>query len=171
MPKGIIYLETRPVSPDREAEYHKWYNDTHLAEICSVDGIISARRFAPTDGEGPFIAIYELDCDDLDAVVARLGELGASGKMRRWSPQHGPSRSQGVPRDRSRTYDPANPDAPAAAEIQRRIYALMVLMKAADDRLSKGIGTGEFMCVYWPSRGQEAIAAAMGVTLRTTTSW
>jgi acetoin:2,6-dichlorophenolindophenol oxidoreductase subunit alpha len=49
---------------------------------------------------------------------------------------------------------------------QRRIYALMVLMKAADDRLSKGIGTGEFMCVYWPSRGQEAIAAAMGVALR-----
>jgi acetoin:2,6-dichlorophenolindophenol oxidoreductase subunit alpha len=52
------------------------------------------------------------------------------------------------------------------ADIQRRIYALMVLMKAADDRLSKGISTGEFMCVYWPSRGQEAIAAAMGVTLR-----
>jgi TPP-dependent pyruvate/acetoin dehydrogenase alpha subunit len=51
-------------------------------------------------------------------------------------------------------------------DVQRRIYALMVLMKAADDRLSKGIGTGEFMCVYWPSRGQEAVAAAMGVTLR-----
>ncbi|WP_113964906.1 thiamine pyrophosphate-dependent dehydrogenase E1 component subunit alpha [Mycobacterium shimoidei] len=42
----------------------------------------------------------------------------------------------------------------------------MVLMKAADDRLSKGISTGELMCVYWPSRGQEAIAAAMGVCLR-----
>jgi pyruvate dehydrogenase E1 component alpha subunit len=52
------------------------------------------------------------------------------------------------------------------ADVQKRIYALMVLMKAADDRLSKGIGTGEFMCVYWPSRGQEAIAAAMGVSLR-----
>ena len=51
-------------------------------------------------------------------------------------------------------------------DVQRDIYALMVLMKAADDRLSKGIGTGEFMCVYWPSRGQEAIAAAMGVSLR-----
>ncbi|MBV9515482.1 MAG: thiamine pyrophosphate-dependent dehydrogenase E1 component subunit alpha [Mycobacteriaceae bacterium] len=51
-------------------------------------------------------------------------------------------------------------------EVQRRIYELMVLMKAADDRLSKGIATGEFMCVYWPSRGQEAIAAAMGVSLR-----
>jgi acetoin:2,6-dichlorophenolindophenol oxidoreductase subunit alpha len=53
-----------------------------------------------------------------------------------------------------------------SAEVQRRLYALMVLMKTADDRLSKGIGTGEFMCVYWPSRGQEAIAAAMGVSLR-----
>jgi acetoin:2,6-dichlorophenolindophenol oxidoreductase subunit alpha len=52
------------------------------------------------------------------------------------------------------------------AEVQRRIYALMVLMKVADDRLSKGIATGEFVCVYWPSRGQEAIAAAMGVSLR-----
>jgi TPP-dependent pyruvate/acetoin dehydrogenase alpha subunit len=54
----------------------------------------------------------------------------------------------------------------SAADIERRLYELMVLMKAADDRLSKGIGTGEFMCVYWPSRGQEAIAAAMGVALR-----
>ena len=52
------------------------------------------------------------------------------------------------------------------AEVRRRMYALMVLTKAADDRLSKGIGTGEFMCVYWPSRGQEAIGAAMGVSLR-----
>ncbi|KKC04177.1 thiamine pyrophosphate-dependent dehydrogenase E1 component subunit alpha [Mycobacterium nebraskense] len=57
-------------------------------------------------------------------------------------------------------------DGHSATGVERRLYELMVLMKAADDRLSKGIGTGEFMCVYWPSRGQEAIAAAMGVALR-----
>ncbi len=57
-------------------------------------------------------------------------------------------------------------DGQAAADVERHLYELMILMKAADDRLSKGIGTGEFMCVYWPSRGQEAIAAAMGVALR-----
>jgi TPP-dependent pyruvate/acetoin dehydrogenase alpha subunit len=56
--------------------------------------------------------------------------------------------------------------AEVSAEVHKHLYALMVLMKAADDRLSKGISTGEFMCVYWPSRGQEAIAAAMGVALR-----
>jgi hypothetical protein len=81
MPRGIMYVETMPVSPDREADYHEWYNDTHLAEILSVEGIVSARRFAPTDGNGPFVAIYELDCDDLDAAVGRLAELGASGQM------------------------------------------------------------------------------------------
>ncbi len=51
-------------------------------------------------------------------------------------------------------------------KVQRRLYELMVLMKAADDRLSKGISSGEMMCVYWPSRGQEAIAAGIGVSLR-----
>jgi hypothetical protein len=76
-----MYVETMPVSSDKEAEYHKWYNETHLAQITSVEGIVSARRFAPTDGTGPYIAIYELDCDDLDAAVQRLGELGASGTM------------------------------------------------------------------------------------------
>ena len=161
MPKGIIYVETMPASPDKEAEYHKWYNETHLEQILSVDGIVSARRFAPTDGNGPFIAIYELDCDDLDAAAKQMGGLGAAASDRPREHRHGPQAdSTRVPRDRvARTV--THP-----ADVQRRIYALMVLMKAADDRLSKGIGTGEFMCVYWPSRGQEAIAAAMGVTLR-----
>ena len=64
------------------------------------------------------------------------------------------------------TYPADPPMLLASGEVQRRMYALMVLMKAADDRLSKGIGTGELMCVSWPPRGQEAIAAAMGVSLR-----
>jgi hypothetical protein len=76
-----MYVETMPASADAEAAYHKWYNETHLAQILSVEGIVAARRFAPTDGVGPFIAIYELDCDDLDAAVEQLGALGASGKL------------------------------------------------------------------------------------------
>src|ERR1019366_2963618 len=57
-------------------------------------------------------------------------------------------------------------EAAPTADVQRRLYELMMLMKAADDRLSKGIASGELQCVYWPSRGQEAIAAAVGVCLR-----
>jgi hypothetical protein len=76
-----MYLESMPVSGDKEAEYHKWYNEIHLAELTKIEGVVSARRFAPTNGEGPFIAIYELDCDDLDAVVQRMGEFAATGQM------------------------------------------------------------------------------------------
>ena len=54
----------------------------------------------------------------------------------------------------------------SSPSVDRRLYELMALMKAADDRLAKGIATGELQCVYWPSRGQEAIAASVGVALR-----
>ena len=81
MAKGIVYVESMPVSSDREADYHNWYNDTHLAEIVAVEGFVSARRFAPVDGNGPFIAIYELDSDDVPGAMKRLGALGKSGKM------------------------------------------------------------------------------------------
>ncbi|MDT5066907.1 MAG: hypothetical protein QOK02_3062 [Mycobacterium sp.] len=81
MPRGIMYVETMPVSPDSEAEYHEWYDGTHLAEITAVEGIVAARRFAPADGNGPFIAIYELDCDDLEGAVQRLSDLAAAGQM------------------------------------------------------------------------------------------
>lgn len=56
--------------------------------------------------------------------------------------------------------------AEPSPEAQRRLYELMMLMKAADDRLSRGIRSGELQCVYWPPRGQEAIAASFGVCLR-----
>jgi len=53
-----------------------------------------------------------------------------------------------------------------SAEQQRRMYELMTIMKLTDDRLAKGISSGEFLAIYWPHRGQEAIAAALGVVLR-----
>lgn len=54
---------------------------------------------------------------------------------------------------------------PTAAQ-QRRMFELMSLMKATDDRIFKGVSTGEFIANYFPFRGQEAIPAALGVVLR-----
>jgi acetoin:2,6-dichlorophenolindophenol oxidoreductase subunit alpha len=56
----------------------------------------------------------------------------------------------------------AGPEAAA----QRRMYELMVLIRACDDRVRRGLSGGEFACTYWPATGQEAIAAAMGTVLR-----
>ena len=63
----------------------------------------------------------------------------------------------------------ATPDMPTPSEDeQRRMYELMLVMQAADDRMVKGISSGEFLTYYYSHRGQEAIPAAMGVVLRKT---
>jgi len=47
------------------------------------------------------------------------------------------------------------------------MFEVMTLIKTCDERLRKGLGTGEFMTVFWPPRGQEAIAAGLATCLRT----
>ncbi|ORW96591.1 hypothetical protein AWB92_06515 [Mycobacterium sp. IEC1808] len=85
MAKGIMYVESRPSSPDREQEYNTWYDEVHLPELLALDGIVSARRFRPVDGNGPYVAIYEIEGDDLQAVldnmIANAGQLHMSDAL------------------------------------------------------------------------------------------
>ncbi|MEV0111380.1 hypothetical protein ACWCPQ_20690 [Nocardia sp. NPDC001965] len=81
MPKGILYVESRPSSAAEVEEYHRWYTETHIGEMLGVDGIVSARRLEPIAGDGSFIALYEIEADDLAAVQARMGERARSGEM------------------------------------------------------------------------------------------
>jgi pyruvate dehydrogenase E1 component alpha subunit len=53
-----------------------------------------------------------------------------------------------------------------SADIARQLWRRMTLAQAIDDRLRRGIASGEFAAVIWPSRGQEAIAAGVGTALR-----
>ncbi len=72
MAKGILLVETRPASPDQAEAYHKWYNETHISQILAVEGFVSARRLESQDDEGTFIAIYEIEADDLETARANL---------------------------------------------------------------------------------------------------
>jgi hypothetical protein len=72
MAKGIIYVETHPSSPDREQEYNTWYDEVHLPELVALDGIVSARRLRPVDGDGPYVALYEVEGDNLQAIVDNM---------------------------------------------------------------------------------------------------
>jgi hypothetical protein len=72
MAKGIIHVETRPSAPDREEEYNTWYDEVHLPELVALDGIVSARRLRPVDGDGPYLALYEIEGDDLQAVLDNM---------------------------------------------------------------------------------------------------
>jgi len=57
-------------------------------------------------------------------------------------------------------------DTEPSVDVLRTMFEVMTLVKTCDERLRKGIATGEFMTVFWPPRGQEAIAAGIAVCLR-----
>jgi hypothetical protein len=80
MARGIMYVETFPSSPEATAEYHRWYETTHMPELLGIEGIVAARRYVPVDTpEGPFVAVYEIEADDLADIRRRLDEAQRSG--------------------------------------------------------------------------------------------
>ena len=73
MPKGVLYVESRPSSPDREQDYNTWYDEVHLGELLALDGFVSARRLSPVVAdEGPYVAFYEIEGDDLQAIMDNM---------------------------------------------------------------------------------------------------
>ena len=84
MPKAIMFVQSRPSSAEREDEYNDWYTGTHIPQVCAVPGIIGARRYKVHDatGAGPaYLAIYELEADDLAEPMRELRARSASGQM------------------------------------------------------------------------------------------
>ena len=85
MAKGIILVESRPSSPERDREYNTWYDDIHLPQLVALDGFVAARRLRPVNGEGPYVAIYEIEGDDLQAIldnmIANAGQLTMSDAL------------------------------------------------------------------------------------------
>lgn len=91
MAKAVLLVLSEPTDPSRQAEYDDWYDNTHLAEVTAVPGIISARRFTRSDtqmtpgaslGAERNLAIYEIEADDLELVGKELGARGGDGRFR-----------------------------------------------------------------------------------------
>jgi hypothetical protein len=88
MPKAIMFVQTSPADPTREAEYNDWYDNIHCAEVCDIPGIVSAKRFKLSDanqglpeGTHGYAAIYEVEADDLVEVSKELGRRAGDGRM------------------------------------------------------------------------------------------
>ena len=84
MPKGIMVVQSRPSDPARENEYNEWYGKTHLPDIRAVPGFVGARRYRLRDGEGAkhtYLAIYEIEAEDLTAPVQELRARSRSGEI------------------------------------------------------------------------------------------
>lgn len=72
---------------DREEEFNDWYENMHLPDLLTVEGIVAAQRFRlPDDGPAMvtptgttavarYLALYELDTEDVAAVRAAVRAL------------------------------------------------------------------------------------------------
>jgi hypothetical protein len=83
MAKGILMVQGAPAA-GRDQEFNDWYNDIHLVDIMKIAGFTAARRFKRIDAESdnPYLAIYEVEADDLHAAYAAIGAGVANGEVR-----------------------------------------------------------------------------------------
>ena len=86
MPRYISIVFTKPSSSAREAEFNDWYTNQHVPDVLEVPGIVSCQRFRMLEStRSPFAyryaAVYELDTDDVPAVMAEVGRRARTDRM------------------------------------------------------------------------------------------
>jgi len=79
----VVY--SRP-APNREDEYNDWYQNVHLGELVALPGFRSAQRFrfarSLVEGDAyPYMSIYEIETDDIDAVLNKLRGTAECGAL------------------------------------------------------------------------------------------
>jgi hypothetical protein len=83
MPKGLLVVYSAPSAPQRDSEYNDWYTGTHLPDMLSLAGFTSARRYKNLEADDqPYLAMYEVEADDLKAARDLLMPAVMSGQVR-----------------------------------------------------------------------------------------
>lgn len=72
----------------RDDEFNDWYDNRHLEDVLAVPGVVSAQRFAlsPEQRMTPpfpfqYLALYDIETDDLKAVVEALRQRAGTEVM------------------------------------------------------------------------------------------
>jgi hypothetical protein len=83
--QNYVYVVYTSPTPGQEAEYHRWYNDQHLADVLKIPGFVAAQRFEvhQPDANAPkkFLALYEVATGDPEATLAALLEAAGTAEM------------------------------------------------------------------------------------------
>ena len=89
----ILLVGTECKDPSAEAEFNRWYSETHMPEVLQQAGILSGTRFdilRPLEGWTKYLAVY--DCEDESAVenLRRQVEKDMKGEARIFTPGPAP---------------------------------------------------------------------------------
>jgi hypothetical protein len=85
MPRYKMIVMSRPTE-GREDEYNDWYQNVHLRELVALPGFQAAQRYriaaSLVEGEAhPYLAVYELETDDIDATLQGLRDAAGSAAI------------------------------------------------------------------------------------------
>ncbi|MBW2448147.1 MAG: hypothetical protein JRG83_19805 [Deltaproteobacteria bacterium] len=86
MTRALMLVASSATDEDRVDEFNEWY-DRHVQELLQLEGIVSATRWEASehalipgldsiDGRR-FLALYEIECDDLEALRDRISRTSA----------------------------------------------------------------------------------------------
>lgn len=96
MAKAMFLAWASPVDEASEAEFNDWYEGTHIPQVrAAIPAITAVHRYRLADlpaapggaepGSTPparrYLAVYELDTDDVAAAAAALGAAATGGRM------------------------------------------------------------------------------------------
>jgi hypothetical protein len=70
----------------KEDAYNAWYQNVHMPEVVAMKEVLSAQRYRvrqemSASKSWSYLCIYDVETDDLNGMMARMGENRASGKM------------------------------------------------------------------------------------------
>src|SRR3979411_1409829 len=89
---GLLMVWT-DIDPEFETEYHRWYDEEHIAHLLAVPGFLSAGRYVALKGSPKYLALYELEAPDVLRSPAFLDgvRFRPSTRRGRFSPSGGPA--------------------------------------------------------------------------------
>ena len=80
MAKWFLISYTDCKDPSREDDFNEWYDKIHLPDALKFPELVSATRYANIDPEvtsNKFLAIHELETDDINKTMAALKEYAS----------------------------------------------------------------------------------------------
>lgn len=92
MAKALLLAWSSPIDDASDGEFTAWYEGTHIPQVrAAIPAITAVHRYTPADlpdggGTGAqttnrYLAVYELDSDDVAADAAALGAAMAGGRL------------------------------------------------------------------------------------------
>lgn len=89
MPKAVMVVYADPSDPSREDEFNTWYDSTHAPDVLkNVPGFkvctrykVAAAQLGPVETPGQYLAIYEIEVDDLSTLPSSMIDAHMAGTI------------------------------------------------------------------------------------------